>query len=76
MFLISKATQIVKTNWRLNYDMISTVGEHRYEFPPGFQGGSLGGVDFMSFEKHEFAQMMLLKFPHFSTEQLLETSES
>lgn len=39
MFLISKATQIVKTGWGLNYDMISTVGEYRYEFPPEFQGG-------------------------------------
>ena len=36
----------------------------------------LRSVDFMSFEKHEFAQMMLSEFPHFSTEQLLETSES
>ena len=66
MFLISKATQIVKTGWGLNYDMISTVGEYRYELPPEFQGvNPLRSVDFMSFEKHEFVQMMLLGVPPF-----------
>ena len=33
-------------------------------------------MDFLQFEKHEFAYMMLSKFPHVSTEQFLETSES
>ena len=33
-------------------------------------------VDFLSFEKLEFAEMMLSKFLQFSKEQLLETSES
>ena len=44
---------------------------HWYEFPLGFQGvNPLRRVDFLSFEKLEFAEMMLSKFPQFSTEQL------
>ena len=39
-------------------------------------GYLLRRVDFLSFEKFEFVEMMLSKFPQFSTEQLLETSES
>ena len=33
-------------------------------------------VDFLPFEKLNFFEIMLSKFPQFSTEQLLETSES
>ena len=33
-------------------------------------------VDFLPFEKFDFFEMMLSKFPQFSTKQLLETSES
>ena len=44
---------------------------YRYEFPL-----RLRRVDFLCFEKLEFAEMMLSKFLQVSKEQLLETSES
>ena len=45
--------------------MVMMMMIDRYDFPLGFQGGltPIRRVDFLSFEKLEFAEMMLSKFP-------------